>query len=85
MTRTDARESLFSIGILLLVGVLLAVPFLVQSHTVMPIFDFRFNPFALLSLLGLTTNIVVMTLLVRRQKKSFDSLWLIGGTSAVIV
>ncbi len=85
VAQKNKNYSFFSTAIILLVAVTVTIPFLIQSKTVMPIYEFKFNPFVLLTALGLIANLIVVVLLFRRQKKTFDSLWLVAASSAVFL
>jgi PAS domain S-box-containing protein len=79
------KGSIFSIVMIALVAAITAIPFVIQSRTVMPIYSFRFNPFALLSAMGLIADVVILFLLARKQTKTFDSFWLIAGSTSALL
>ena len=85
MRNKDKYHSVVVQSFIGLLVVILSIPFIVESANYRPIFSLHFNPFALLSLLGLSAILIATGYLVRKQTNSQDNLWLLAGLISIVI
>lgn len=84
MANSTKKQAIYTAGILTYLVLLLVALFVIQNKTQQPIYAFRFNIYALISLGGTLASIVIMYFLVKGQRNKDENQWMLLAVSALI-
>lgn len=85
MANNSIKHKYFTVGVFAYLLAIVGGLFVVEARTELPIFELRYNPFALISLTGVIAAIIILTLLIRHRADSQENMWMLMAVFALLL